>query len=185
MVTGFVCQVIECRAGRVRFRMGGRVDGEAGRMAKVKSMNSIAKSKSKEESASLVAQFLSALLTFGMIKPSQGRVVRQVTFFSLATLFALLAWEIGKHTPTAAYHYTVFGVLTLIGAWVSYRIINMPTFADFLIGTEAEMRKVTWPTKPELLRGSVVVMVVILGLAAAMFLFDFVWALLFRAIGLR
>lgn len=148
-------------------------------------MNSIAKSKSKDESASVLSQFMTALFTVGMVKPSQGRVVRQVTFFSLAILFSLLAWEIGRHMDTLSLHYIVFGVVTALGAWVAYRIINIPVFADFLIGTEAEMRKVTWPTQQELVRGSVVVMVVILGLAAAMFVFDLMWAWIFTKMGIR
>ena len=75
-------------------------------------MNSIAKSKSKDESASVLSQFMTALFTVGMVKPSQGRVVRQVTFFSLAILFSLLAWEIGRHMDTLSLHYIVFGVVT-------------------------------------------------------------------------
>ena len=47
------------------------------------------------------------------------------------------------------------------------------------------MRKVTWPTQQELVRGSVVVMVVILGLAAAMFVFDLMWAWIFTKMGIR
>lgn len=159
-------------------------------------MNSIAKSKAKNDSASWTSQFAAALVSAGMFKPSQGKVVRQVTFFALWLLTALLAWEIGSYAPAileamgvqtrdAPAIYLTFGILTLIGAWVSYRAINMPIFADFLIGTEAEMRKVTWPTRQELVRGSVVVMVVILGLAASMFVFDLIWAWIFNLIGLR
>ena len=33
----------------------------------------------------------------------------------------------------------------------------MPAFADFLIAVEAEMNKVSWPTRTELFRGSMVV----------------------------
>lgn len=159
-------------------------------------MSSMAKSKSKDEGVNWFGQFVGALCSIGMVKPSQGKVVRQVTFFALAILFALLAWEIGIQMPkltemmgltwkAMAVHYTTFGIFLILGAWISYRIINIPAFADFLIGTEAEMRKVTWPTKMELYRGSVVVMVVVLGLAAAMFAFDIIWASFFRFIGAR
>ena len=32
--------------------------------------------------------------------------------------------------------------------------MNMPRFADFLIAVEAEMNKVSWPSKAELIRSS-------------------------------
>lgn len=38
-------------------------------------------------------------------------------------------------------------VLGLLLFWVSYRVVNMPVFADFLIATEAEMNKVSWTTR--------------------------------------
>ena len=34
-------------------------------------------------------------------------------------------------------------------------VVNLPVFADFLIAVEAEMNKVSWPTRGELFRGSV------------------------------
>ena len=38
----------------------------------------------------------------------------------------------------------------------------MPAFADFLIAVEAEMNKVSWPTRHELIRASMVVMLVMI-----------------------
>ena len=43
--------------------------------------------------------------------------------------------------------------------WVSYRLVNFPSFADFLIAVEAEMNKVSWPTRVELFRSSIVVLI--------------------------
>ena len=43
-----------------------------------------------------------------------------------------------------------------------FRLVNLPKFADFLIAVEAEMNKVSWPTRTELFRSSVVVIVTIL-----------------------
>ena len=39
---------------------------------------------------------------------------------------------------------TAFAVLA-VGLWFSFRLVNMPPFADFLIAVEAEMNKVSWP----------------------------------------
>ena len=48
--------------------------------------------------------------------------------------------------------------------WVSYRLVNVPGFADFLIAVEAEMNKVSWPTRTELFRSSIVVLIMIFAL---------------------
>lgn len=69
------------------------------------------------------------------------------------------------------------------GLWLGFRLVNWPRFADFLISVEAEMAKVTWPGKPELIRASIVVIVTILVLAVTLFLFDIVWQWFFNLIG--
>ena len=74
-------------------------------------------------------------------------------------------------------------VLLAIGVWIGYRLVNWPTFADFLIAVEAEMNKVTWPSKDELIRASIVVMFTIFFLAISLFLFDVVWQAIFKFIG--
>jgi preprotein translocase subunit SecE len=69
--------------------------------------------------------------------------------------------------------------LLLLGLWAAYRLVNLPEFADFLIAVEAEMNKVSWPTRPELYRSSIVVLVTIFALAAVLFVFDFFWRTIF------
>jgi preprotein translocase subunit SecE len=69
------------------------------------------------------------------------------------------------------------------GAWVCYRAVNVPRFADFLIAVQAEMNKVSWPSQQELIRSSIVVIVVIVILAVVLFTFDVVWAMVFKFIG--
>lgn len=75
------------------------------------------------------------------------------------------------------------GVLLAAGLWIGYRLVNWPRFADFLIAVEAEMNKVTWPTKDELIRASIVVIFTIFFLAIALFVFDIIWQTIFEAIG--
>ncbi|MCS7237226.1 MAG: preprotein translocase subunit SecE [Thermoguttaceae bacterium] len=70
--------------------------------------------------------------------------------------------------------------LTLISLWVAYRVVNMPRFADFLIAVEAELHKVSWPTRTEVIRSSIVVLVTIFGLAFVLYTFDFFWRLVFH-----
>ena len=52
-----------------------------------------------------------------------------------------------------------------------------------LIAVEAEMYKVTWPTRVELVRSSMVVMVVIFFLAGVLYFYDLFWRVLLSAIG--
>jgi preprotein translocase subunit SecE len=59
-----------------------------------------------------------------------------------------------------------------VGVWVAFRIVNVPSFADFLISVEAEMNKVSWPSRSELFRASMVVIVVIFLLTAILFTYD-------------
>jgi len=48
---------------------------------------------------------------------------------------------------------------------------------------EAEMNKVSWPTRGELFRASMVVLVTIFLLAVVLWLFDVVWGYVFSWLG--
>jgi preprotein translocase subunit SecE len=68
------------------------------------------------------------------------------------------------------------------GLWASFRVVQLPSFADFLISVEAEMNKVSWPTWTELIRSSIVVILMIFLLAAILFFYDFAWKLLIERV---
>jgi preprotein translocase subunit SecE len=63
-------------------------------------------------------------------------------------------------------------VLLAVGLWASFRIVQIPTFAEFLISVENEMNKVSWPSRGELFRASLVVILVIFFLAGILFAYD-------------
>lgn len=132
--------------------------------------------------------FINELVQVGLYKRTQGRVTRQVTFFSLALIFAIAAWRLHEtlrlnEDASALVFYGLPLLFLAAGAWVSYRIVNLPRFADFLIAVEAEMNKVSWPSTDELIRNSAVVIFVIFFLAFLLFGFDQIWMFLFQAIG--
>jgi preprotein translocase subunit SecE len=82
---------------------------------------------------------------------------------------------------------SVYGLsvaLLMIGLWISFRVVNIPRFADFLIAVEAEINKVSWPSRPELVRSSIVVILVIFVLSTILFGFDLVWGWLFQWLGI-
>ena len=69
------------------------------------------------------------------------------------------------------------------GAWFAYRLVNIPRFADFLISVEAEMDKVSWASKDEVFRATVVVVTTMLFLGAVLFVYDVFWSYFFELIG--
>lgn len=118
-----------------------------------------------------------------MYKPSQGKSARRLTFLGLAVVFLTGAY--------AAYRDNLFGepqatgiaalVIALLGLWISYRTINFPVFADFLVSVEAEMRKVSWPSKKELFSTTKVVMVFMVLFVLLIYFYDTVFSLFFTA----
>jgi preprotein translocase subunit SecE len=124
-------------------------------------------------------------------KPSQGRIVRQVTALAIWIVVALGCWRLysslgGWLDATSSKQYLVPGIPALLlamGVWIGYRLVNWPRFADFLIAVEAEMNKVTWPSKDELIRASIVVIFTIFFLAISLFVFDIVWQTIFNFLG--
>jgi len=152
-----------------------------------------------------VNAFLQELFHVGLYKRTQGRVTRQVTFAAVAVAVAaglfrlhgilgtalvswpgswLAYWNLGRNEGVEAIvrqgvrHGLPFALL-LLGLWTAYRLVNLPSFADFLIAVEAEMNKVSWPTRAELHRSSIVVLVTIFVLAAVLFVFDAFWKAIF------
>jgi preprotein translocase subunit SecE len=124
-----------------------------------------------------VATFLYELIRVGVYKRSQGRITRQVTFAALAVTMALgllrLSSILAGHG--LVYQFAVPGVLLLACLWGLYRLVNVPGFADFLIAVEAEMNKVSWPTRTELFRASMVVLIMIFSLAIILAIYDLIW----------
>ena len=147
-------------------------------------MSSAGKQKREPVRSSLVAE----LFQVGLYKPNQGRIVRQVTFLTTAFLGCLIAWEI-KRSPLmgglGAEAYLVMLGFAAAMVWFSFRLVNYSVFADFLVAVEAEMNKVSWPTRRELWNASVVVIFVIFSMAAFLFLFDALWTKVFELIGIR
>jgi preprotein translocase subunit SecE len=151
-------------------------------------MSSIAKPDKPSEGS-----FWRGLFQGGLYKPTQGRIVRQVTWAALAAVFVLLAYEVCNagwvtnlfRGGLTGGQYMVLAVLGSVGVWVAYRMVNYPRLADFLISVEAEMNKVSWANRSQIWRASLVVITVILTLALALWVFDIVWTWLFKLVGIR
>ena len=62
------------------------------------------------------------------------------------------------------------GAAVLIG-WLT----NLPKFVDYLIMCEIELRKVSWPTREELKRQTIVVIIALVAFSLVLFLADLVF----------
>ena len=125
------------------------------------------------------------LFNFEIYKPTQGRIVRQATALALTLIIALGVWKlIGELSEyDAKIRLGIPLILGVVSGWIIFRLVNKPRFADFLISTEAEMAKVSWPSRPELFRATGVVLVTMLILAASLFMFDVIWQTVFQWLG--
>jgi preprotein translocase subunit SecE len=133
-----------------------------------------------------VVAYLQQLFQVGLYKRSQGRYARQWTLIAIAVVvsagcFALYQWLMGEGLVVGQAAPIALGVLGA-ALWAAFRLIQFPVFADFLISVEAEMNKVSWPTRSELIKASGVVIFVIFFLAVVLFAYDFVWKSFFKAL---
>ncbi|MGA0039101.1 MAG: preprotein translocase subunit SecE [Pirellulales bacterium] len=140
--------------------------------------------------------FLSNLTRFTVYKRNQGRVARQVTFAALAVAIAVGVWRLSAILPLwfasdvgsggsadlGVVRILVPGLVLAAGLWTSFRVVNMPRFADFLIAVEAEMAKVSWPMRTEVVRSSIVVIFMMFALAGILGLYDLFWWFVLRAL---
>ncbi|MEC9093505.1 MAG: preprotein translocase subunit SecE [Planctomycetota bacterium] len=134
-------------------------------------------------------EFFKNLRHANLYKKTQGKIARQITFFALAIVFVIAAWRVSQDPLVSGLftgaEYALGGGILILGLWFCFRLINLSQFADFLIAVEAEMNKVSWPTKQELIRSSIVVIFIIFFMAALLYGFDILWEQLFRLLYIK
>ena len=131
-------------------------------------------------------------------KPNQGVRVRRLTILGILVLVGAGIYTLVSHNSLVGdwivhlpFAKTEFGPryvrllpdigltvpLLLIGAglWVAWRAVNYPTFADFLIATEAEMNKVSWSTRKRLVQDTIVVLTTVFLFAVFLLVVDQAW----------
>jgi preprotein translocase subunit SecE len=133
----------------------------------------------------LFALFLVNLARADLYKPIQGWYARVYTALGLGLILAAGAWRVFdasiEYSPALR-----FGLPTLflvILGWVIFRIIHFPPFAEFLIATEAEMNKVSWTSKEDLVRFTTVVLTTVVLMTVFLFMVDTLWTFMLRMIG--
>jgi preprotein translocase SecE subunit len=66
-------------------------------------------------------------------------------------------------------------ILAALAFWISFRIVNWPTFGDFLIATEAEVNKISWATRKSVIQDTIVVLSTVFLLTIFLFGVDLLW----------
>ncbi len=131
-------------------------------------------------------QFLANLFRGDRYKPTQGKHARLWTAIGLGLVFAAGLFQFQTYyldeLPIVA-RYSIPLVIGAILAWIVWRIIEFPPFADFLIATEGEMNKVSWISRDELQRATGVVLTTVLLLSMFLFGVDWLWASLLQLFG--
>jgi len=74
-------------------------------------------------------------------------------------------------------------ILGALALWLAWRMVNLPSFADFLIATEAELNKVSWTPRRRLIQDTVVVLVTTLLITVFLLFADVVWSQLLQRVG--
>jgi len=135
-------------------------------------------------------------------KEDQGRLARMAAFWTLTllTLFGcnflfemLVVGSAAMREPIAGITIPIVsvdlspaflasGILFLVGLVFLLRYQQKPKVADLLIDTEAELKKVTWPTLDEVINSSIVVIIFVLFLGAFLAFADYLLARVVRVL---
>ncbi|HEX4069777.1 MAG TPA: preprotein translocase subunit SecE [Planctomycetaceae bacterium] len=133
-----------------------------------------------------IGGFWTSWLSPAIYKRTQGKRVRQTTAGLIVVWGWFGCWTLSTGPMMDANPNMRVGipvVLAVVTAWLAYRLVNFPQFADFLIAVEAEMKKISWPSLQQCFRAAAVVIVTMFFLAAVLFLYDQLWIRFFEAIG--
>ena len=122
--------------------------------------------------------FWSELLAVDLYKRNQGRLARQLTAAGIGAMVVAGAYVLSQGPLAGMGREVRVGIpllITAAAAWVVYRLVNYPRFAEFLISVEAEMGKVSWASKDEVMRATIVVLSTMLFLGVILFFYDLLW----------
>lgn len=151
----------------------------------VSTQSKVSKGKPGGSPRSLFLSFLLNLIRVDLYKPMQGWYARVYTAVALGVVVATGAWRISESTLEYAplLRFGLPAAFAAVLGWVVFRIVHFPPFAEFLIATEAEMNKVSWTSKDDLIRATTVVLTTVLLMAVFLFLVDTLWTFILRLIG--
>jgi preprotein translocase subunit SecE len=120
-------------------------------------------------------------------KPGQGKYTRLWAGFVVGLIVALGCWRLYRMLDTwfreSIVVVTVVPVVVFVALGVLiYWLLNKASVADFLIAAEGELKKVSWSSRREIAVSTVVVIVVVVGMAVLLGVTDLIFTLVFKAL---
>ena len=134
-------------------------------------------------------------MTFEIYKKGQGNAARLVTgvgALCIAGFGSLALREYLKGSTAKIAVATInlelgmllaFMVFVACAAAVAWQVLTAHWLVDFLILTEAELRKVSWPTKRDLYQQTIVVVVVSVMVGIVVLIVDLIFSKVLQAAG--
>jgi len=125
---------------------------------------------------------------FSIYKKGQGKWVRWGTVGAMAVVTVVdVMWLITEPymvNQNDLVKAAAAAVWVLALAGLTFWMVNAPKMAEFMIMTESEMRKVTWPSRKEVISSTRIVILITLILGLLLAVVDVAFVQLFHWIGL-
>ena len=127
-------------------------------------------------------------MAFKIYKPGEGYWTRTLTWIGAGALVLsgiLYIWQQMEYIQTNTIYWQGGMALAMVAFWgtLLFWILNKANVAEFMIATEAEMKKVNWPSKKEVYGSTIVVIGGTILLAAILFIINICFAWVFTHIG--
>jgi preprotein translocase subunit SecE len=126
-------------------------------------------------------------------KPGQGYYTRMLSAVGVGVIVLSGVGWLWEKMPTIdaiptkqMLYYQAGMAVTVIAVFgiIVYFVLNRPRIADFMIATEAEMKKVNWPSKKEIIGSTWVVICGTAFITVLLFVVDIGFTALFRYVGI-
>ncbi|MBN2130708.1 MAG: preprotein translocase subunit SecE [Sedimentisphaerales bacterium] len=117
-------------------------------------------------------------------KPGQGKYTRLCSGFSVAIIVAMGCWRLYEKLEASDLNLWVVTMVP-VGVFVAFAVaifwlLNKASLANFLIAAEGELKKVNWSSRKEVAASTVIVIIVVIGMAVLLGTTDLVFQLIFR-----
>ena len=128
-------------------------------------------------------------MKFDIYKRGQGKYTRLCSAFAWALIAGLGCFQLYKKLQAVEFGQGQLwfetmipaGLFVVLGLFI-YWLVNKPTIADFMISAEGEMKKVSWSSRKEIAVSTLIVIIVVIAMAAFLFVTDTAFQLFFREI---
>jgi preprotein translocase subunit SecE len=122
---------------------------------------------------------------FTIHKPGQGKWVRWGTVAGLGLVAAAGAYWLGMQQGQIVAAGPIVRALVALGwlavwAFFIFWFVSTPRWAEFMIMTESEMRKVSWPSRREVVNSTKVVIILTFAMGVLLWVVDIGFIKLFQ-----